>query len=91
LTGDGILAAGDALTERLEWLRLPPISGAECVHALVKEGFIVQFAGSAFADLKRYDAIVQVPLVEILQPEVLTIILQQAKIGPGRFIGLLDD
>jgi len=91
VTDDGIRAARDTLAEKLEWLRLPPVSGAECVHALVREGFVVLFASSAFADLKRHDAIIQVPLVEILQPEVLTIILQRANIGPGRFMGLLDD
>jgi hypothetical protein len=87
---NGIHAARNALAEKLAWLRVPAVSGLECIQALVRDGFAVEFVGSAYADLTRHDAFVQVPLVAILEPAVLMTVLGHAKIGPARFMALLE-
>jgi hypothetical protein len=89
-TRNDIHAARNALAERLAWHRVPAVSGLECVQALARDGFAVEFAGSAYADLTRHDAFVQVPLVAILEPAVLMTVMGHAKIGPARFMALLD-
>ena len=90
LTGDSNCAAREAREQKLAWRRLRPVSGLECVQALVREGFAVQFANTGYADLKRHHTIVQVPLVEVLEPVVLITILAHAKIRPARFLALLE-
>jgi len=90
LTSDSNCAAREAHLEKLAWHRLRPLSGLECVQALVREGFAVQFANTGYADLKRHHTIVQVPLVEVLEPVVLITILAHAKIRPARFLALLE-
>ena len=90
LTGGSNCAAREAHAQKVAWHRLRPVSGLECVQALVREGFAVQFANTGYADLKRHDTIVQVPLVEILEPVVLITILAHARIGPARFSALLE-
>jgi hypothetical protein len=89
-TRNGIHAARNALAEKLAWHHVPAVSGLECVQALARDGFAVEFAGSAYADLTRRDAFVQVPLAPILEPAVLMTVLGHAKIGPVRFMALLD-
>jgi hypothetical protein len=91
LTSDGNCAALEAQAQKLAWHRLGPVSGLECVQALVREGFVVQFANTGYADLKRYNTMVQVPLVEILEPVVLITLLAHAKIAPARFLALLEE
>jgi hypothetical protein len=91
LTSDSNCAAREVHAQKLAWHRLRPVSGLECVQALVREGFAVQFANTGYADLKRHNTLVQVPLVEILEPVVLITILAHARIGPARFLALLED
>jgi len=90
ITRNRIVAARNALAEKLAWMQVPPVSGAECVQALVKEGFTVQFVSPAYAMLKRADAIIRVPLAEVLLPDVLATCARHAQMGPSQFMALLD-
>jgi CheY-like chemotaxis protein len=74
-----------------EWLKLPPVSGLECVGALRREGFSVRTESAGIIELLRHGLAIGVPLAARLDPVVLAVILQKASIGPSRFLELLDD
>ena len=81
----------DCSAEWFDWLHVPPVSGAECVQVLRRAGFIVEGRAAGCADLQREGEVVRVPLTERLSPDVLIAILIKAKVGPARFVALLDD
>jgi hypothetical protein len=83
-------ATREVVADWLEWLRLPPVSGRECVQALRRARFVVQVTAAGCADLRRDGEAVQVPLVDRLSPDVLVAILIKARVGPVRFLELLD-
>jgi hypothetical protein len=70
---------------------LPPVSGIECVDALLRGGFVVQPSPVGFADLHKDRAFVRIPLAERIDPQALAAIVQRAGISPTRFVELLDD
>jgi CheY-like chemotaxis protein len=74
-----------------EWLKLPPVSGLECVGALRREGFSVRTESVGVIELLRNGLAIGVPRAARLDPVVLAVILQKASIGPARFLQLLDD
>jgi CheY-like chemotaxis protein len=73
-----------------EWLKLPPVSGLECVGALRRDGFSVRTESAGIIELLRHGLAIGVPLAARLDPVVLAVILQKAGIGPSRFVALLD-
>jgi hypothetical protein len=86
----GVSATREVVADWLEWLRLPPVSGHECAQALRRARFVVQTSAAGCADMRRDGEAVQVPLVHRLSPDVLVAILIKARVGPARFLELLD-
>jgi hypothetical protein len=76
-----------------EWLKLPAVSGLECVQALRRAGFVIQSNHGGYVELYRKGLMVEVPvpLSELMTRDVLAAILQRARVGPTRFIALLDE
>ena len=74
------------LAEWVAWLHLPATSGADCVVVLVRDGFTSQTVHAGCADLQRDGDMIRVPLVDCLNPEVLTAILHRASISATRFL-----
>jgi hypothetical protein len=74
------------------WLRLPQVTGLECVRALRQAGFVVVANVARCAELVRHDGVrVEVPLSTPLSPDVLVAILQRVGLSPARFRELLED
>ncbi len=69
---------------------LPPVSGPECIEVLQRAGYQVRVSGAGFALLWREGEALRVPLIERIPPDDLVAILQSARIGPTRFLELLD-
>jgi hypothetical protein len=88
---DASISGSYAVTEWLEWLRVPPVSGAECARALRRGGFVVRAGARGCAELERDGEVVRVPLTERLSPEVFIAILVRASFSPARFIAALDE
>ena len=76
-----------------EWLKLPTVSGLECVQTLRRAGFVIQSNHGGYVELVREGLMVEVPvpLSELLTRDVLAAILQRAGVGPTRFVALLDE
>jgi hypothetical protein len=74
------------------WLKLPAVTGLECVRALRQAGFVIVANVARCVELVRDDGVrLEVPLSTLLSPDVLLAILQRAGISPTRFRGLLED
>jgi hypothetical protein len=73
------------------WLKVPPVSGLECIRALRQEHFVICANLAGCVELQRGDLRLDVPLANPLDPMVLAAILQRAGITPTRFLELLDD
>jgi hypothetical protein len=75
----------------IEWLKVPQVSGLECIRALRRERFVIRANVAGCVELQRGRLRVDVPLANPLDPVVLVAILQRADIPPSRFLELLDD
>jgi hypothetical protein len=85
-----ISATRDAVGEWTRWLRVPPVSGLECVQALWQEGYRLVARHPGCVEIRRHDLTLQVPLADRLDPDVLIALLIKARVGPVRFLELLD-
>ena len=90
VTDSGIRAGRELFHSSLEWFKIPPISGMECVRALERTGLTVEHASEAVVTLGGQAQSVQVPLVDRLSPDILVAILIRAGVGPTRFMDLLN-
>ncbi len=73
-----------------EWLKVPPVSGFEVVHVLQQVGFALQPGPACIAQLQRDAEVIEVPLSDRLEPNVLIAILQRARLTANGFLALLD-
>jgi hypothetical protein len=73
------------------WLKVPPVSGLQCIRALRRVHFVICASIAGCVELQRRDIRVEVPLANPLDPVVLVAILQRAGMTPSRFLELLDD
>lgn len=74
-----------------EWLRLPRVSGLECVRALRHAGFVVQSQLAGCVTVHNGGVAIEVPLADLLEPTALVTILERAGIPPARFVELLEE
>jgi hypothetical protein len=80
----------DTATRLREWLMLPmTVSGAECMRALCRGGFVVRPSPRGFVDLEQRGDIVRIPLIEEIDRYALAAILHRAGLEPARFLELL--
>jgi hypothetical protein len=84
-------ATRDVIAAWLERLRLPPISGAECVRALHRAGYRLRTVAAGCAAVQRDGDTVDVPLIDRLTPDVLAAILAKARLGPVAFLEALGE
>jgi hypothetical protein len=73
------------------WLKVPPVSGLQCIRALRQEHFVICASVAGCVELQRGGIRVDVALANPLDPVVLAAILQRAGMTPSRFLELLDD
>jgi hypothetical protein len=83
-------ASTELVAEWMRWLRVPPVSGLECVQALRGDGFEVVARLPGCVELRREHLVVHVPLADRMGPEVLITILLKAHVAPVRFFELID-
>jgi hypothetical protein len=81
--------SGPRLSSYHEWLKVPPVSGFELVSVLEQIGFVLQPGSAGVATLQRYGDVIEVPLSDRLDPDVLIAILQRAGLTPSGLISLL--
>ena len=72
-------------------LPLVAVSGAECVEALVLDGFTVRSRSDAAVVLERDMRVVVVPDTAMLAPEELEAVLRDAAIPYDAFLDLLSE
>lgn len=72
-------------------LPLVAVSGAECVEALVLDGFAVRTRSDAATVLERDGRVVAVPDVAMLAPEDIESLLNDAGIPYDSFLDLLSE
>jgi hypothetical protein len=75
----------------VDWLRVPSVSGLQCVQALRRAGFAVSARLPGCAELRGQGQAIQVPLAGRLEPEVLAAILHKAGMTASTFLMLLDE
>ena len=73
-----------------EWLKVPPVSGFELVYVLQSVGFVPRPGAGGVATMQRGDDVVEVPLSDRLETEVLIEILRRARLTPSALRALLD-
>jgi hypothetical protein len=76
-----------------EWLKLPAVSGLQCVQALRRAGFAILQNLGGYVELRLEERMVEVPvpLAKQLGFDVLVAILKRTGIGPRSFVALLDE
>jgi hypothetical protein len=72
-------------------LPLVAVSGAECVEALVLDGFTVRTRSDAATVLERGGRVVVIPDVAMLAPEDIEALLNDAGIPYDSFLDLLSE
>jgi hypothetical protein len=73
-----------------EWLKVPPISGFELVYVLQHIGFVPRPGSGGVATMQRAGDVIEVPLSDQLDTEVLIEILRRARLAPNALLALLD-
>jgi hypothetical protein len=82
--------SGEKRSSYHEWLKVPPVSGYEVVYVLEHVGFILRPGSGGVATMQRDGDVVEVPLSDRLDTEVLIAILRRARLTPRALLGLLD-
>jgi hypothetical protein len=73
-----------------EWLKVPPVSGFELVYVLQRIGFVPRPGLGGVATMQGGDDVIEVPLSDQLDTEVLIEILRRARLAPNALLALLD-
>jgi hypothetical protein len=73
-----------------EWLKVPPVSGFELVYVLQHVGFVPRPGSGGVATMQRGGDVVEVPLSDRLETQVLIEILRRARLTPSALLALLD-
>jgi hypothetical protein len=72
-----------------EWLKVPPVSGFELIHVLEQIGFVLQPHLAGVASMEREGNVIDVPLSDQIDPDVLVAILKRARLSPKGLLALL--
>jgi hypothetical protein len=84
---------GDSAVRRSsyhELLKLPPVSGFEVVYVLQHIGFVLRRGPGGVATMHRDGVILEVPLSDRLDLQVLVAILRRAGLTAQALLALLD-
>jgi hypothetical protein len=73
-----------------DWLKVPPVSGFELVYVLEHVGFVLRPGFPGVASMQRQGEVVEVPLSDRLELEVLIAILHRARLTSRALMALLD-